>query len=175
MKNMKHFIYFSCLTVCIFFFGCEKFHYGYQSIRIQNNANYDIYSYSIINKPICATCESNVLYPDTSLPDMASAQMIHIDSHQSADLNGRTHRLSDLYNKFNTDTVSIFIFHADTIENTMYWGQIRDSYNILQRYDVSVDDALEQISLSFPPTEEMRNIKMWPPYGTYNTDGFRIE
>lgn len=28
--------------------------------------------------------------------------------------------------------------------------------------------------ISFPPTEEMRKIKMWPPYGTYDEHGYRI-
>ena len=29
--------------------------------------------------------------------------------------------------------------------------------------------------ISFPPTEEMRNIKMWPPYGTYDEHGNRLK
>lgn len=26
-----------------------------------------------------------------------------------------------------------------------------------------------------PPSEEMRDIKMWPPYGTYDANGHRVE
>ena len=39
-------------------------------------------------------------------------------------------------------------------------------------YDISLNDfRLMFYHPTFPPTEEMRNIKMWPPYGTYDSTG----
>jgi hypothetical protein len=59
---------------------------------------------------------------------------------------------------------------------TNKWAEVRDNYMVTQRYDLSLDDLRRlDWKLSFPPTEEMRNIKMWPPYGTYDENGHRIE
>ena len=73
------------------------------------------------------------------------------------------------------DTLIIFVFNSDTLA-TYGWENVKDDYLISQRYDLSLND-LKRMNwhLSFPPTEEMRNIKMWPPYGTYDPLGHRRE
>ena len=71
----------------------------------------------------------------------------------------------------------VFVFDADTIDY-YGWSYIRDNHiNITkQRYDLSLDDLIKlDFILQFPPTEEMRNIKMWPPYGTYDSIGHIIK
>jgi hypothetical protein len=75
--------------------------------------------------------------------------------------------ISEVY-EFNDpqqDTVCLFILDNDLVE-TVAWEQIRDSYFILRRYDLAMSD-LKQLKweISYPPTTEMKNIKMYPPYG----------
>ena len=78
------------------------------------------------------------------------------------------------------DTISFFIFSKDTVD--LYsWDTILKYNMLLQRYDVSKTDFEELNKTSgfgfgitwfnFPPTEDMKHIHMWPPYGTYDKDG----
>jgi hypothetical protein len=73
-------------------------------------------------------------------------------------------------NSFNiiADTRVCFIFDADVLENEST-QTIVDNYLILQRYELSLDD-IQQLEwvIPFPPTEKMKYMKMYPPYGTYN-------
>ena len=73
------------------------------------------------------------------------------------------------------DTLMVFIFDIDVFSH-FEWPFIKENYLILQRYDLSLND-LQRLNwrLFFPPSERMRNIKMWPPYGTYDALGHRRE
>lgn len=63
------------------------------------------------------------------------------------------------------DTLSFVIVSVDTL-NKYSWDEIRSSYNILQRYDLSRSDLrLLDATIHYPPTEAMRNMKMYPAYG----------
>ena len=74
-----------------------------------------------------------------------------------------------------SDTLMVFVYNADSFE--LYgWEYARENYLVQQRYHLSLDDLYKlHFLLSFPPTEEMRNIKMWPPYGTYDSVGHIIK
>ena len=69
------------------------------------------------------------------------------------------------------DTLLVFVFNADTLE-MLGWDTVRAYYKVEQRYDLSLED-LQNVGfkLSFPPAETMKNIHMWPPYGTYDENG----
>ena len=62
------------------------------------------------------------------------------------------------------DTIRVFIFDLEILENTD-WSVIRDQYLVKQRYDFT-KEQLRGLTLrfSYPPTPEMKDIKMWPPY-----------
>ncbi len=171
---MKYILKVICiLSVSVLFCGCEKLAMDRrETVMFENNAKYGIYVYSMLMPLYYDNSENNVFYPDTSLPNVVPNQIEYINKMSSKDIVSTSSGILHIFSRFGVDTISIFVFSADTIEDAMYWSDIRDSYNILQRYDVSPKDLGY---LSFPPTEEMRNIKMWPPYGTYNDDGFRIE
>ena len=63
------------------------------------------------------------------------------------------------------DTLSLFIFDADTF-NMYSWEEIKSGYKILQRYDISPENIKAlKYNISYPPTEAMKNMKMYPPYG----------
>jgi hypothetical protein len=120
---------------------------------------------------------SNGIYPDTvyaiSYPPGTVSQA-HLYKTQSGKSNGNA--LAVLRRKecfettyyYDNDTASYYILDAYTWE-TESAQTIRDNYLVLQRYDLSLED-IRQLgwSLRFPPTEEMRRMKMYPPYGTYN-------
>ena len=66
--------------------------------------------------------------------------------------------------------VSVFIFEWCPIvldNNTLYIKNytVYDDYHLLCRYDFTLED-LESLNWNvyYPPTEEMKNIHMWPPY-----------
>ena len=69
------------------------------------------------------------------------------------------------------DTLIVFVFNSDTL-SSRGWDYVKDHNNVTQRYDLSLSN-LRNLNwrIAFPPTEEMRNIKMWPPYGTYDSLG----
>ena len=73
------------------------------------------------------------------------------------------------------DTLIVFVFNSDTL-SSRGWDYVKDHNNVTQRYDLSLSN-LRNLNwrIAFPPTEEMRNIKMWPPYGTYDSMGFPIQ
>ena len=69
--------------------------------------------------------------------------------------------------------LSVFIMHADSLY-CYPWNQIKGNNNYIVRYDLSYDNVVRfsiaddgyesQFHIPFPPTEAMRNMKMWPPY-----------
>ena len=69
--------------------------------------------------------------------------------------------------KVNSDTLSVFFISKDSINKYGYDVVARD-YNILVRYDLSVED-LKQVNCNivYPPLPEMKDIKMYPPYATF--------
>ena len=70
---------------------------------------------------------------------------------------------------FPKDTVSIYIFNKKILDNYS-WEKIKQEYNILQRYDLSLEDFKRLYDkydipiISYPPTEEMKDVRMYPPY-----------
>lgn len=182
MKYIKIQFCICATLLCLFLHGCGKGWSGREVIDMafKNNANYPITVYSEIIPPI--NFYDPIVYPDTTLPyqfpqlKMRNIQpgFFYIYSQTETDIPTR-------FGDLNSDTISIFVFSTDTL-SLLGWEAVRDRYNIIQRYDISLN---EYISLytnlptyefpSFPPTPEMRNIKMWPPYGTYDSRGFPIQ
>jgi hypothetical protein len=64
------------------------------------------------------------------------------------------------------DIMRIFIL-SESVVKSYEWNEIRDKYMILQRYDLSLSD-LERLNfeVTYPPNEAMKDIKMYPPYGS---------
>lgn len=75
------------------------------------------------------------------------------------------------FNHHGFDTLIVFVFDADTLE-ALGWDSVCSNYKVLQRYDLSLEDlqALD-FKLCFPPSESIKRIHMWPPYGTYDEEG----
>jgi hypothetical protein len=63
-----------------------------------------------------------------------------------------------------SDTIMIFVFATQVLES-MPFPDVYENYLILKRYDLSLQD-LQNLDwqISYPPTEEMKDMKMYPPY-----------
>ena len=114
-------------------------------------------------------------YPDTTLSRVQNVMTpgwnLMVQSH-STNNDAFTNRNSyEVDFRCRYDTLVVFVFNSDTL--ALYgWEYSKNNYCISQRYDLSLSD-LQRLSwrLQFPPTEGMRDIKMWPPYGTYDSLG----
>lgn len=116
-------------------------------------------------------------YPDTSLRNVQNVMHpgwnLDVESHNYNDQ--ALLRLTTWESLFiKMDTLIVFVFNSDTLLSRG-WDYVKDHNIVAQRYDLSLSN-LQNLDwkITFPPTEEMQNIKMWPPYGTYDSLGYRI-
>jgi hypothetical protein len=130
------------------------------------NCRYDSTYFDLYNnsgKPICyyMSLESGFFYPDTTLPKKDP-------NPYKFNKEWGFSREGDIFANFPTDTLSIFFFDPDTL-TTYDWETIRDEYKILVRYDLSHND-LNRLDwkITYPPTETMKDMKMYPLYREEN-------
>jgi len=150
MKKMFNLV---VLFMCLFILAaCPEM--GYKNlVQIKNNSEHNITTYVSVVPRINGAS----LYPDTVLP---SAKVgIEISKNQE-----ETYSYNYQYFENKNDTLCFFIWDTDTA-NVVSWDLIQSKYHILQRYDISKMD-LESLhwKLTYPPTEAMKYIKMYPPY-----------
>jgi len=140
---------------------------AHHRIKFYNDADYAIYHGEDFNYP-----DTSLLHvQDVTIPGWNLKVEPHHRSHNDALMQWDPYEIL-FGNDF--DTLMVFVFNADSL--TFYgWDYAKNNNLVLQRYDLSLSN-LQQLnwSLHFPPTEEMRDIKMWPPYGTYDSTGHRI-
>lgn len=69
------------------------------------------------------------------------------------------------FNEYQTiDTLMIFVFDAEKVE-----VKAEPQEAVIARYDVSLGDLQSNNwTLSYPPNDNMANIKMWPPFSSYH-------
>lgn len=85
------------------------------------------------------------------------------------------------YIVYNADTLSLFILDSRLLEGEVFieedshwendaWYKAMEETDVLARYDLSWEDIQSFrddkgiVTLYYPPTPEMKHIKMWPPY-----------
>ena len=90
------------------------------------------------------------------------------DSEQG---NRRAISSSDCFEKlFNREgysgTVYVYVFDSEVVENTP-WEVVARDYLVLKRYDLTLED-LQRLDwkITYPPTEAMKDVKQYPPYGS---------
>lgn len=109
------------LTLCSY--SCEKLVDHTNFIRIHNNTNDTIQIYAGYN------------YPDTTL-NLEKPKLVMIYPNTQ---NGGLESKTDWKDKVINDTLNIFILSKDTVDRYS-WDKIRNDYNVLKRYDLSLDD-----------------------------------
>ena len=137
-----------CILSVLLFKTC-KFPDEGHFFTITNNANHSISYY--VGKS----------YPDTLIvqdkPHLRTIQPM--SSSKDSDWGTWKERFSKI------EKLSVFIFHTDTL-NKYTWEEVRDGYMILKRYDLSSDDLRKlNFRIYYPPTETMRDVRQFPPFG----------
>lgn len=109
--------------------NCEKFHERKYRITIENASPHPIQYY-------VAGLGTERLYPDTLLPGAKPPFAIISPTRQGYyDQSGTWESYFEL---LPADTLSIFIFHADTVAKYP-WDIVREEYKVLQRFDLSLE------------------------------------
>lgn len=152
-KRVKRFVIY--LIIIISSQSCSSC-IGKESLFIQNNSSFSISVYFNDDENFSA------IYPDTTISSFQEL-IYHVSSGEKKS----TQLSSNWDNTFTVtvpnDTLSIIIFHTDTL-NKYSWEEIRESYNILKRYDLSLDDLKKlNFIVSYPPGAGMEGIQMYPP------------
>ena len=128
------------------------------SIGLKNNTEYSIGCYFALGGYY------GTYYPDTLLPTSNTYIIKEIKSGNWYSQDSGI-KWEEIYSNFPKDTMSVYVFHSDTLKKYP-WDEVGNKYMILKRYDLSLSDLkLLEWSIYYPPTEEMKDIKMYPPYG----------
>jgi hypothetical protein len=105
-----------------------------------------------------------IYYPDTSIVLQYDPGTIYKARPGWYCVNTRPIEWGAIISSLPRDTMSIFIFHTDTVKKYS-WDMIRSGYRVLKRYDLSAHDIeLLDYEIPFPPTELMKSMKMWPGF-----------
>ena len=113
----------------------------------------------------------SVHYPDpldvTSISYTARGEMYKINSNEQDNRSAMENRgcIENVFKREGyTDTVFVYVFDAELIENTS-WEVIARDYLVLKRYDLTLKD-LQRLDweITYPPTEIMKDVKQYPPY-----------
>jgi|SRR5690554_183757 len=122
------------------------------SILLKNQSNHKIDSY----------LGANEHYPDTTVVETNFRWSVYPGS--SIDYSATT-PWEEIFERYvPSDTLSMFVFHTDTLE-TNSWETIISEYKVLKRYDLSLEDVQSlNYTIPYPPTEQMKDMRMYPPY-----------
>ncbi len=137
---------------------------------LENNRGYSVSMYNKSNHSINVYFNDDEnyksIYPDTIITDFRNRLGQKILSTEKKTLISSSS--STLENMFEVsvpnDVLSLFIIHSDTLAKYP-WETIRKNYNILKRYDLSIQDIqLLDFTVPYPPTPEMAEMRQYPPY-----------
>ena len=157
MKQIRNILVL--VTICVLLCACTNYEYGTQHIKLKNMSDADI---------ICQMLWSgSITNADTVLQCSLSTNFIvHKDSSTLIECGYRSWETDfelipyiqflimdkELFNQYNLDA------SCDTI---------RKYVPVLQLYQLKLED-LQRLNwtITYPPTAAMRDVKMFPPYGT---------
>lgn len=146
---------------------------------IVNNSDHNISVYW------ASTAANTSAYPDTLLPDNpvpCGADMYELIESPISPNGGlatfeyptNLKGFKKLFNRkehLPEGILSVFVMHTDTLLSYP-WEQMKANNKYLVRYDLYYEDIIRfsavndgyEFHIPFPPTEAMRDMKMWPPY-----------
>lgn len=164
---MKKILFALCGSLSLMAMNCvSESDTRHINIVFHNAADYDIY------------VDRSFYYPDTSLLHQQNVTTpgwnYKVESNTTNDdaFWSRT-SYESLFHSM--EVLIVFVYNADSLA-AYGWDYVKNNYMVSQRYDLTLNDLYRlDWQLAFPPTPEMRDIKMWPPYGTYDSLGRRVE
>lgn len=128
---MKRLLVLSFLLIFILLASCELFMEKWYFIYVKNNSHRTLF--------ITAGQELYKMkpYPDTILPSLQPENEIISPNNKNKLISSQ--KWENVINSLPSDTLSIYIFDADSIE-ICGWENVAKDYKVLKRYDLSVDD-----------------------------------
>lgn len=159
MKTIKRIgILLSAAVILLSVSACECW-FAFYSFGFKNNSASELY----LKYPVYPERWQYGFYPDTTIRFTLYTSIIPVNFVASEKTTCKT--IEGWFSKFPNDTVSLFIFDAEVVESNS-WEKVVDEYLVLQRYDLSIEDFKKLGSLiPYPPTPEMKDMHMYPPYG----------
>lgn len=167
MNAMRLFRFYLFALALLLLTGCE---YGYQ-LDIENRFENGIYVWSAQNG--LKTFES----PTTVEEIHDTWNMSYIEPGQmhsfASMITGARLTPEEFVDRVfrNQDELMVAIWDAEILKE--HWGVGVMADYIIQRYwlkreDILTEDGKSYKTISFPPNEGMRDVKMEPPFGTFN-------
>lgn len=157
---MRNFIKLIMITIAVFA-ACHSFVFesGDTAIVVRNSSNYLISCY------VADGLNSGFSYPDTLLPISLNSFCLKESIKDSAVVYSRRARnYEDLLQCTKEGVLSVFLFNQEDISR-LGWEKVLTDNIILQRIDLTATDlTLLQGVISFPPSDKMMGIRMYPPY-----------
>ncbi|WP_291529405.1 hypothetical protein [Bacteroides sp. UBA939] len=160
--KIRHFIICSIATIIVVL-GCKKIPERSYSVWMTNKSKETISSYWALDP-------ERHSYPDTTLSFGKEESIGYIIKPGNTSYGGvPLLTIEEWILRLPKDTLSIYIFSQDTV-NKYSWSEIQSDYKVLRRYDLSIGDIhalyneYDIPDIPYPPTEKMKNMKMYPPY-----------
>jgi hypothetical protein len=147
------------IAICFFLMQCDYFAMDikYRAL-LYNNSAHSINGYAAIPY---RDSRMYPMYPDFSLP-MTSQYVQKVSTGRKESIYYNSASWDQIFRDLPADTLSIYVFHSDTL--TKYpWEEIRNRYNILARYDLSLQDlTVLDFKVPYPPDQRMQDMKVFP-------------
>ncbi|SNR17377.1 hypothetical protein [Tenacibaculum jejuense] len=152
---MRYFV-----LILIILVGCEHVAMDYSyPLSVKNNSDHSINLYLNDNENFVS------IYPDTIISNFSERISQQILSKETRYIAGGSANWESIFRvSVPSDTLSIFVIHYDSL-NKYSWDEIRNNYEVLKRFDFSLQD-LEHINylIEYPASSSMSEIKQFPKY-----------
>ena len=163
---MKNVIIILLLYIVCTAVTCEKKENEncHRAINFSNNLSKDLYVRGIRFNFIAPGADELGYFRNTVSPEY-KVKSGEQNNRRATDLFNSCHEWNFDAKGGNSDTLNVFVFEASVIENTP-WEVVARDYLVLKRYDLTLGD-LQRLDwrVTYPPTEAMKDIKQYPPYG----------
>jgi hypothetical protein len=157
-KAMNYILIFIFIFSC----ACVKKKDCHKTIVFRNNSDKTIY------------IDYGVDYPDTlNIPARYQNPVLQPDVYKVSPYSKNENALwrrtcyeGSLKNGiFHSGIIMIYVFDAEVLD-TVLWETVKEENMILKRYDLSLED-LQMLNweVPYPPSEAMKDMEMYPPYG----------
>jgi len=141
MKKQKSILLFACL-LGVFSHSCEYLIKSDDRFSFVNSSQEDVY------------VSFDTLYPDTSIYDPNPAFSPETNKVLAGETSKSVLRLRSnweaTFKDIPSDTLMVFVFDAQVLETTT-WDTVKANYQILKRYDLSLQDVKDMDwTISYP-------------------------